>query len=152
MPDHALLVHGYSEQSLTAYAKFPTVLREAGLAKNVVLTAYDSLDDGITIDDLAAGLEANVRALESNPGAVDPPWDTTQTAVFCHSTGALVARRWILNRLGTNLPLPSHLITLAGANHGSAMAQLGRTALGQIGQFINKGGRTPGQQVLTDLD
>lgn len=41
---------------------------------------------------------------------------------------------------------------MAGANHGSAMAELGTTILGQIAQWKTKNGRTPGDQVLSDLD
>jgi alpha-beta hydrolase superfamily lysophospholipase len=62
----------------------------------VVLSAFNSLDDALSIDDLAAALEERVATLET--GGVLPGWKTSQSAVICHSTGALVVRRWLLNR------------------------------------------------------
>ena len=149
MPKHALLVHGYSEQFLNAYGTFPDALKATApeLEQRIVLSAFDSLDDGVTIDDLARGLEQQMQALEQMPA-----WDTSDAAVFCHSTGALVVRRWILNRLGSDAPLPTHLITLAGANHGSSLAQLGRTALGYLHDEVFKRSATVGARVLIDLD
>src|SRR5580700_9635837 len=115
-----LLVHGYSETSLGAYFNLPTrLLAAAGGIGRIVLAAYDSLDDAVTIDDLADAMETRVRALESANA-----FATAGSAVICHSTGALVARRWLLNRLaaeGTTAAIPAYLITLAGANHGSTL-------------------------------
>ena len=152
--DTVLLIHGYSEQSLDAYGGFPTALMQAATAAGkpldtVILSAFDSLDDGVTIDDLAAGLEKQVSRLEDG---AKRPWDTSQVVVISHSTGALAARRWLLNRAAKGQQLPSHFITMAGANHGSTLAQVGRTPLGQAHQYLYKAGRTAGARVLTDLD
>jgi hypothetical protein len=50
-----LVIHGYSETSLAAYARFPEALKEAAPElERIVLAAFNSLDDGVTIDDLAA--------------------------------------------------------------------------------------------------
>jgi hypothetical protein len=150
MPHHALLVHGYSERSLSAYGGFPNALAGTApeLADDIVLSAFESLDDGVTIDDLADGLELQVRGLEHRR----PGWSTRDAVFIAHSTGALVTRRWILNRLGTKADVPTHFITMAGANQGSTLAQMGRTPLGFAHQFLLK--RTPGvgARVLIDLD
>ncbi|MGD1065583.1 MAG: phospholipase, partial [Vulcanimicrobiaceae bacterium] len=138
-----LFVHGYSETSLGAYFDFPNRLQQraktaggAPLVGNVVLSAFNSLDDGVTIDDLADALEQRVSAL--GPTWTDGPW-----AVICHSTGALIARRWILNRLG-RAPIPTHLITLSGANHGSTLAEMGKSVLGYVQKLLLKGSPTVG--------
>jgi hypothetical protein len=148
MPTHALLVHGYSEQSLNSYGKFPEALADTApeLKDTIVLSAFESLDDGVTIDDLADGLELQMRELEKTG------WNTADAVVFAHSTGALVARRWIVKRLGTAALLPTHFITMAGANHGSTLAQLGRTSLGYAHQHLLKNSAGVGAGVLTDLD
>jgi len=145
-----LFIHGYSETSLGAYYTLPARLQAAVPAvTRVAIAAYDSLDDTVTISDLADAMETRMTAMEVR-GA--PPWDTARCAIICHSTGALVARRWILNRLARGKPIPSHLVTLAGANHGSTLAQLGKTPLGYLQKLLSKHILTVGAQVLTDLD
>ena len=148
MPTHAVIVHGYSENSIDAYAQFPAVLKAtAPELQEVVVSAFNSLDDGVTIDDLADALETRMRVLEERPS-----WKTADAVFICHSTGALVARRWVLNRVGSGRDIPSHLITMAGANHGSSLAQLGPTPLGYVHQFLLKHSLTVGRLVLRDLD
>jgi hypothetical protein len=148
---NALFLHGYSETSLGAYYNFPERLQQRvpGLA-NIVVSAFDSLDDTVSIDDLAGALEDRVQRLEQGRG-----WVMNETAVLCHSTGALVARRWMLNRALNGVApdkLPSHLITMAGANHGSSLAQIGRSAVGYLQKFLSKKGTSVGARVLIDLD
>ncbi len=59
-----VLVHGYSETSLAAYQNYPELLSAAGF-DTIVLSAFDSLDDFVTIDDLAVSLEMRVADLEA---------------------------------------------------------------------------------------
>lgn len=143
-----LFVHGYSETTLGAYFTLPDRLQKSvpGVGR-IVLAAFDSLDDTVTIDDLADAMETQVRSLE-NAGQ----FTTDGSTVICHSTGALVVRRWILNRLASRSALPSHFITLAGANHGSTLAQMGKSVLGYVQKLIFKHLTTVGANVLTDLD
>jgi len=145
MPDNILLVHGYSVRSLDTYGSLPQLLTADGyVAQNVYLSAFDTLNDDITCNDLALALEARVSQLEANG------LNTTRTAVIVHSTGAIITRRWILNRYKANKPLPSHFISLAGANHGSTLAQLGNMQL----VYLYRGamGTSVGAEVLQDLD
>lgn len=144
-----LFVHGYSETSLEAYFTLPARV-QAGIPGigRVALAAFNSLDDTVTVDDLADAMEVRVGAMES--GAA--PWVTAQTAVVCHSTGAIVARRWLLNRVASGKPLPSHLITLAGANHGSTLAGMGKSVLGYVQKLLFSHVATVGANVLTDLE
>ncbi len=146
-----LFVHGYSETSLGSYFDFPARLQAAvPKVARVVLAAYDSLDDAVTIDDLADAMETRVRALESANA-----FTAAGSAVICHSTGALVARRWLLNRLAagiTTAAIPAYLITLAGANHGSTLAQMGKSVFGYVQKMVFKRLIGVGANVLTDLD
>jgi hypothetical protein len=145
-----LLVHGYSETSLSAYFGLPGRLQAAvpGVGR-VALAAFNSLDDTVTVDDLADAMEVRVSTMESS---ATPPWNTAQSAVICHSTGAIVARRWVLNRLIAGKPLPSHLITMAGANHGSTLALMGKSVLGYVQKLLFNHIMTVGAGVLTDLE
>ncbi len=147
---NVLFVHGYSETSLGAYYLFPQLLSQAGLnVQPIVLSAFDSLDDQISISDLAAALDDHISSLERLPLG----WDTANSAIICHSTGALIARRWMLDRLQANNDLvPSHLITMAGANHGSTLAQAGKSVLGYLQKLLLKHILSVGARVLTDLD
>jgi hypothetical protein len=148
---NVLFLHGYSETSLGAYYNFPQRLKTRIPAlEQLVVSAFNSLDDTVTIDDLADALEDKVRGLETKLGLV-----MNETAVICHSTGALVARRWMANRALKNFDpahLPSHLITMAGANHGSSLAQIGRSAVGYLQKILLREGNNVGARVLIDLD
>jgi hypothetical protein len=148
---HVLFVHGYSETSLGAYHRFPQLLSQAGIqVEPILLSAFDSLDDQVSIADLAAALEDHVAGLETDPLR---GWKTEASALVCHSTGALVARRWLLDRaLAGKQPIPSHLVTMAGANHGSSLAQAGKSVLGFVQKLLLKHALTVGARVLTDLD
>ncbi|HYM69488.1 MAG TPA: hypothetical protein VEZ44_07830 [bacterium] len=144
--DHVLLVHGYSVRQLSAYGQFPALLSAQGIPNsNIMLSAFLSLDDAVTCDDLAGALEDHVTQFEAGGGTIG------RTAVLCHSTGAIVARRWILDRLRAGRPLPSHLVTFAGANHGSTLAQVGRTIIARLFRDVVEQSAV-GAQVLADLD
>ena len=145
MPDNILLVHGYSVRSLDTYGNLPQLLTADGYnAQHIYLSAFDTLNDDITCNDLALALEARVTELEA------AGLDTTKTAIIVHSTGAIITRRWILNRYQSNKLLPSHFISLAGANHGSTLAQLGNMQLVHL--YRGTMGTAVGAEVLQDLD
>ena len=123
--ESVLLVHGYSVRTLNSWGQLPQLLQANGLAREAIfLSAFVSLDDYVTCNDLAVALEHQIAVLERRG------LDLGKTAIICHSTGALVARRWLLDRRKAGEgKTPSHLITAAGANHGSTLAQLGRIEL-----------------------
>lgn len=145
-----VLVHGYSETSLGAYQNLPELLDQAGF-DTIVLSAFDSLDDVVTIDDLAIALELRVADLEATG------FQVRDAAFVAHSTGALITRRWILNRRASaastaQAVVPARLVTMAGANHGSSLAQIGKTPIGYLEKLLFKHMLSVGKQVLTDLD
>ncbi len=146
MPQTVVFVHGYSVRSLGAYGNLPSMLIAEGMKQaDVVLSAFDSLDNQVTCDDLAAGLDDRVQALEAEGLKVDA------SAFVVHSTGAIVTRRWILNRVADGKSIPSHFVSMAGANHGSTLAQLGVTIYAKIAREL-QGANGAGQGVLVDLD
>ena len=144
---NVLLVHGYSVRSLNSWGKLPQLLAADGIAQaSIYLSAFVSLDDYVSCDDLARALENRIATLEASHGL-----DMARTAVICHSTGAIIARRWLLDRRRAGGTMPSHIITAAGANHGSTLAQLGRTELAHVFRHVTQQ-TSVGQRVLEDLD
>ncbi len=160
MVAHIIFIHGYSESSLGAYFDFPgRVSTATGVpVTEIYLSAFDSLDNDVSIGDLADALELRIAVLESKGVAI------AKSAVIAHSTGALVARRWMVDRVLRNrarkivppapgsLALPSHFVSMAGANHGSTLAQSGQSWLGYIQKLWMHHNLSVGKRVLTDLD
>lgn len=151
-----VFVHGWSVRSTDTYGKLPErVLREAaarGLSidiRHVWLTKYVSFHDEVTVADIARAFEAAVgtelRDVLGSGG---------RFACITHSTGGPVVREWwrrfhLDRRGGSPCPM-SHLIMLAPANFGSALAQLGRTRLARVKTWF--AGVDPGTGVLDWLE
>jgi hypothetical protein len=149
MPRKLVLIHGYSDKG---EAFFP--LRDALAQKGITLTdinicTYVSLNNEITIKDIAEGLE---RAFRTHPDLKASP--NFEFDAIVHSTGMLVIRSWLTNygaRPGENQRLKrlKHLIGLAPATWGSPQAHKGRTWLGALVKgnrdfgpdFLNAGDR-----------
>src|SRR5215471_1034392 len=88
-----LLIHGYSVYQLNSYGRIPALLAPQFTSQNILLSEYISLDNAVSCDDLAVALEAQIgQQLRLSADVLK------ETALVCHSTGAIVARRWILNR------------------------------------------------------
>lgn len=103
---------------------------------HIYLGKYVSFNDQVTLDDLSRAFEAAVREK-----------GLKQFACITHSTGGPLVRNWMLRFGGAGL---SHLIMLAPANHGSALAQLGKGRLSRIKAFVES--VEPGQRVLDWLE
>ena len=141
-----LLLHGYSATGLDF-----TPLRQALMAKNVDpvdinIGNYVSLNNEITIKDIAEGLD---RAFRMRPRLQDAP----EFDAIVHSTGMLVVRSWLTNygaAVGSNERLKrlKHLIGVAPATWGSPQAHKGRTWLGTL----VKGNKNPGPDFLNAGD
>lgn len=142
---NVLFVHGYSVSSLNSFKRLPALLQNEGVeAVSMFLSAFITLDDDISCDDLAGALERRIALLEKTI-------DMRKTMIIAHSTGAIVVRRWLLDRLVSGGTMPSHFLSAAGANHGSTMAQLGQTALAHLFRSITQRSSV-GARVLDDLD
>lgn len=143
-----LMVHGWSVTSTDTYGGLPKALEKFAPQRleldiqHIHLGRYISFVDEVRMDDLARAFE---RARKETLG-------DEAFAVVTHSTGAPVIRTWLSRYYPNGLsqcPL-SHLIMLAPANHGSALAQLGKSRLGRIKSWFE--GVEPGQQILDWLE
>jgi len=148
-----VFVHGWSVHNTDTYGGFPERLRSEATAQgleidiaHIHLGKYVSFRDEVRVRDISRAFEAAVR--EELGGILD---EGRRFACISHSTGGPVVRHW-LDRYytsGTVCPM-SHLIMLAPANFGSALAQLGKGALGQAKSWFV--GTEPGTGVLDWLE
>lgn len=148
MTTRVIFVHGWSVTNTDTYGDLPRWLagQSAKLdIQNVYLGRYISFVDTITLDDIARAFEqALIDALGPGP--------LPAFACITHSTGAPVLRLWMQLYHAQNLaacPL-KQLIMLAPANHGSALAQLGKGPFGKLMSAAE--GIAPGVRVLDWLE
>jgi hypothetical protein len=135
-----VLIHGYSDAG-SSFDLWAAKLRARGVdAQQINICSYVSLNNEITIADIAEGL---ARATRSFGWAADQEFDA-----IVHSTGMLVVRAWLSNDANRGKYL-KHLVGLAPATWGSPLAHLGRSCLGAIVEgnkqfgpdFLNAGDR-----------
>jgi hypothetical protein len=114
--------------------------------QNVHLSKYVSFRDEVRVDDLARAFEAAFK------GEVAPNLSNGERFIcITHSTGGPVIRQWWQRYREAGTPSPmSHLIMLAPANFGSALAQLGKGRLSRLRSWWNS--IEPGQGVLDWLE
>ncbi|MFN8685128.1 MAG: esterase/lipase family protein [Acidobacteriota bacterium] len=138
-----VFVHGYSVRNTATYGDLPTRLEREmarlGLPLNIehiYLGKYVSFNDQVSLDDLSRAFDSAIREK-----------GLTRFACITHSTGGPLVRNWITRHGGARL---THLIMLAPANHGSALAQLGKGRLARIKAFFES--VEPGQRILDWLE
>ncbi|MCG9756965.1 alpha/beta hydrolase [Shewanella insulae] len=142
-----VFVHGWSVTSTQTYGELPQALLKLApeaLAldiQHIYLGRYISFNDAVTLEDLSIAFEAARRAeLGEEP-----------FSVITHSTGGPLIRHWLCRyyKEAKSTPL-QHLIMLAPANHGSALAQLGKSRVSRLKAWFD--GVEPGQRVLDWLE
>ncbi len=147
-----VLIHGYSSESPTPdpasisniYGDLPRRLRDSYDVVEVDLSRYVSLNDSVSIADIARAL--NRVLLEQHPALLKDGFH-----VVIHSTGALVIRTWI--RLFSPRPSPvRNLVYLAGANLGSGWASIGQGQVARWGRYVFERGAQRGVKVLQALE
>ena len=147
-----VLIHGYSAESrqtdhnsiIAIYGTLPHDLRQSYEVVNIDLSRYVSLNDSVSINDIARGL--NRVLVEQYPELLHSGFH-----VIIHSTGALVIRAWIM--LFSPKPSPvCNLIYLAGANFGSGWASIGQGQIARWGRFVFEYGAQRGVKVLQALE
>ncbi|WP_136799962.1 esterase/lipase family protein [Desulfosediminicola ganghwensis] len=147
-----LFIHGWSVTNTKTYGELPQALSSAAISfdldlniQHLYLGRYISFRDEVTVDDLARALDQALRDLPENNGK----HSIAPFSCITHSTGGPVVRYWIdkyYSEKGLEfLPL-KHLVMLAPANHGSALAKLGKTRVGRIKAWFQ--GVEPGQRIL----
>ncbi len=147
-----VFVHGWSVTDTDTYGQLPArLMADAAFSRRqitvheIFLGKYVSFRDEVRIEDISRGFEAAVkRELSEITRRGD------RFACITHSTGGPVIRDW-WDRYhdGGKCPM-SHLIMLAPANFGSALAQLGKSRLGRIKSWFE--GVEPGEGVLDWLE
>lgn len=151
-----VFIHGWSVRSTNTYGKLPERLRAEAAGQgisidvqHIYLGKYVSFRDEVRVEDISRALEA---ALAGEP-AIQQAVAAGQRMVFItHSTGGPVARDWWHRYYVTQkraCPM-SHLIMLAPANFGSALAQLGKSTVSRLKNWFQ--GVEPGQGVLDWLE
>jgi len=145
-----VFVHGYSVTNLDTYGELPLRLRSEALERgidasieNIYLGRYVTFNDEVRLDDVSKAMQAAIE--QQIPKG-------TRFICITHSTGGPVVRNWWhLFYAQTNVICPmSHLVMLAPANHGSALAQLGKTRLSRVKSWFD--GLEPGQRILDWLE
>jgi hypothetical protein len=147
-----VFVHGWSVTNTSTYGQLPQQLQQqaaaAGLAltlADIWLSEYVSFDDAVTMPDLVRAFDHALRDLH----LLDASF-----ACITHSTGGPVVREWLRaqrDKPATHSTIKlSHLVMLAPANFGSALAQLGKGLLGRLKAWF--GGVEPGQRILDWLE
>jgi hypothetical protein len=148
-----LLIHGYSSEGKRTrvediYGSLPADLRKlfgADAVREINLSRWISLNDGIRLDDVSFAMD---RALNAEHAALLE----SGFHLIVHSTGALVARNWIRNFAYKYKPLPVRkLVHLAGANFGSGLAHVGQGQLARWGRLIFQGTGS-GTRILNELE
>jgi len=149
---HVILVHGWSVRDTSTYGRLPEWLARQSRSdgepfriSSLHLGKYITLDDTVTLDDIARAFQQALRDTLGNPSG----WGKHERlACITHSTGGPVLRTWLdlyyRGRLD-RCPL-GHLILLAPPNHGSALAQLGRSRLGRLKSLLQ--GAECGERIL----
>lgn len=143
-----VFVHGWSVTSTATYGQMPPRLQlqasASGLPldlRDIWLSQYVSFDDAVTMADLVRAFDHALRDLH----LLEPTF-----ACITHSTGGPVVREWLRaqrDRPGSHSTIRlTHLVMLAPANFGSALAQLGKGVLGRLKSWWN--GVEPGQRIL----
>ncbi len=152
-----VLVHGWSVRNTNTYGQLADRLeaearRAANLqldVRNLWLGKYVSFSDAVRLEDLSRGFQA---ALARELGPLLKAG--RRFACITHSTGGPVVRDWwdryYQQQPGSGICPMSHLIMLAPANFGSALAQLGKSRLGRVKAWFE--GVEPGEGVLNWLE
>ncbi len=152
---HLVFVHGWSVSHTNTYGGLPRRLIAELQAEgktvsvnNIHLGRYISFHDEVKIKDIACAFQSAVEQEVT-------PILGSQERFICitHSTGGPVVRTWwneFYQTQGRGRCPMSHLIMLAPANYGSALAQLGKARLSRIKSWFS--GVEPGEGVLDWLE
>ena len=151
-----VFVHGWSVTSTDTYGGLPArllaVAETLGLnvwIQEIFLGRYISFHDEVRVSDISRAFRTALSDELSDILKVG-----TRFVCITHSTGGPVVRDW-WRRYYETVPEAgicpmSHLVMLAPANYGSALAQLGKGRLSRLKSSF--GGVEPGQGVLDWLE
>ena len=144
-------VHGWSVTDTSTYGRLPEALAQQASDYNlhidirhIWLGRYMSFHDDVSMADVARAFDRALRdQIPDGKGGI------ADFSCITHSTGGPVAREWLDRFYGASNLVQSplhHLVMLAPANHGSALAILGKKRVGRIKAWFS--GVEPGQRIL----
>jgi len=143
-----VFVHGWSVTNLNTYGELPirlkTEAQQQGIdidVNEIFLGRYISFHDEVGLEDISRAFDTAVK--EQLNGS-------NRFICITHSTGGPVIREWWNSFYKNSTPPLSHLIMLAPANFGSALAILGKSTLSRIKTWFE--GVEPGKGVLDWLE
>ncbi|WP_339747874.1 hypothetical protein [uncultured Maricaulis sp.] len=145
MPGHVLLIHGWSapDKSMAEVGHFLTA--HGYQIADLFLGGYPSMSDDVRVEDSARRMQAVITEMQSD-GRLPARFH-----LIVHSTGALVARRWLADIYPEGGGPVDNLLMLAPANFGSPLATLGRSLLTRVIKGWNRGFQT-GTEFLHALE
>jgi hypothetical protein len=128
MMERVFLIHGWSVQETTTYQALHNKLAEHGFdLREIYLGRYVSLENEVEIRDIARALHQAIQE------QLHQDW-SSPFHIITHSTGALVAKQWIVRHYTGEFverkPL-RNIVFLAGPHFGSRLAHHGRSMLAQ---------------------
>ncbi len=151
MDTFVVFVHGWSVTHTNTYGHLPARLANEGgqhgltiKIQEIYLGRYISFHDEVRVKDIARAFET---AVADQLGSLLNSGH--RFVCITHSTGGPVIREWwrrYYQRSGARACPMSHLIMLAPANYGSALAVLGKGRLSRMKSWLK--GVEPGQGVL----
>jgi hypothetical protein len=156
MSNPILILHGWSDN----YESFLELKRwlcaQGRQVRDVFLGNYESMEDHVSFDDLADGLQTRFEemALQGDVSSLKP----FSLDVIVHSTGGLVVRHWLHHYIQDickgdfdGCPI-KRLIMLAPANFGSRLAEQGKSGLAKIFKGGLAHGFETGKLILQGLE
>jgi hypothetical protein len=147
-----VFVHGWSVTNTSTYGSLPKALADRAAQTgsplrilDIHLSEYVTFDDSVTMDDIVRAFDHALRGLALPGGTFD---------CITHSTGGPVVMAWLhAQRDRPTLFAPiqlQHLVMLAPAHFGSALAKLGKSVVGHLKAWFD--GVEPGQRILDWLE
>ncbi len=141
-----IILHGYSDNRASFQPLAQFLGANGFTVTQIYLGDYISLEDTVTIQDLAKafGTALADKGIACTAASFD---------VIAHSTGSLVTREWLTRYyLEEGLPCPlRRYLMLAPANFGSPLGSVGKTMLGRVVKGWSSGFQS-GTQVLNALE
>lgn len=141
------ILHGWSDTS-ASFKSLVAFLKSNGFqAVPLWLGDYVSMDDDVRIEDVVKRMEEVVNEKVAAE-ELTVPFD-----LIVHSTGGLVARRWLADCYASkkrHCPV-TRMVMLAPANFGSRLAATGKSMLGRIFKGYNNFFQT-GTEMLNALE
>lgn len=121
-----LILHGWNDEA-KSFGRLKSFLSEHGWQpQDLWLGDYISTDDDVRVEDVVKRMSDVIQERIAE-GILNDQFD-----MIIHSTGALVAREWIIQKYPNGGCPVKRLIMLAPANYGSRLAATGKSFLGRV--------------------